>query len=86
MFTVMEPDGQAPEIYRNTPFEHLTTADPGQVVICTVFVPAAQTWVAKGGAVHVGALLPNWMATRLNVALPTPAVDLVFEQPAAPLV
>jgi hypothetical protein len=86
MFTVLEPEAQAPEVYRNTPFEHLLTADAGQlVVMCTIPIPAAQAWVVKAGTVQVGAPLPGWMAVRPNVPRPTPEADPGFEQPATPL-
>ena len=84
MFSVLEPEVQAPEIYRNTPFEHLMTAEGRQVVICAVFVPVAQTWIATGGTVQSTPVLPNWMSARLKVTVPPPAGDL--EQPAAPSV
>jgi len=62
---LVEPEVQVSEVYRNTPFEYLTTADAGQLVVtCTKVIPAARPWVAKGGIVQVTAPLPNWMAAR----------------------
>ena len=87
MFTVMEPDIQVPEVYRNTPFEHVTTAEAGQVVVvCTVFVAAPQAWVAKAGAVQSKAPLPSWIAVRPHAPPSTPLAELIFELPATPLV
>jgi len=82
MFTVMEPEIQTPEVYRNTPFEHVSTAETGQlIVVFTIPISPVQGWVSQAGLVRVVTPIPGWMGV---VAMPRPQVP-VFEQPAEPL-
>ncbi len=61
MFTILEPETQAPEVYRNTPFEHVLTADIGQlIVICTTPL-APQGWITTTGLIQLASRLPGWM-------------------------
>jgi len=87
MFTVMEPETQAPEVYRNTPFEHVLTADIGQlIVICTTPLAAPRGWIATTGMIQVANPLPGWMP-QANVPTPQPPLPgPVLEHPAAPSV
>ena len=58
-----EPEIQAPEVYRSTPFEHLQTANPAQMVMtCTRPVTSASQWLSKAGSVEVKPSLPSWMS------------------------
>jgi hypothetical protein len=53
---------QAPEIYRNTPFEYVLTAEAVQIS-GTAAKPMASTgaWVTKGGSIDRKPPLPRWM-------------------------
>ncbi len=56
------PEVKAPEIYRNSPFEYLLTAEMGQVhVVCAKPLSAAQQRVAKVGTIQITPSLPAWM-------------------------
>ena len=80
MFTVTEPQIQAPEVYRSTPFEYLMTAEPGHTVVtCTILISAEQRWVAKT------APFPDWMGLRLNTPRPIPQDIVLEELQAAPV-
>lgn len=74
MFTV-EPDAQTAEVYRNTPFEHLTTAP--LIVTCAMPIRV----IEAPETVQVAAPRPNWVPARSNAQRPTPAVGPVFEEP-----
>jgi len=59
---LLEPEAQVPEIYRNTPFEYVQTAEAAQVLVaCSKPIPSARPWVAKGGTVSIKPSLPKWM-------------------------
>lgn len=81
MFTVQDPEVEAQEVYRNTPFEHATTADAGQIVVtCSTPIHIVQGWMAKAGTVRVGAPLPNWIGMSPAAPSPSPAVESIVEK------
>jgi hypothetical protein len=70
MFTVMDPETKDAEVYRNTPFEHETTADPVQICMtCATPIQLAQGWTAQAGIMED--------RTTLN---PAHGVDLIVEK------
>jgi hypothetical protein len=65
----LRPEVTAPEIYRNSPFEYLLTADMVQVRVAYAKpLPAPQQQVTKAGAAQTAPSLPAWMtATQPGV-------------------
>ena len=58
----LEPEVKAPEIYRNTPFEYVLTAEMGQAhIACAKLLPAGQLRVARASTVQISPPLPAWM-------------------------
>jgi hypothetical protein len=54
---------KAPEIYRNSPFEYVLTAEMGQAqVVYAKPLPAAQQRVIKVATVQIAPPLPAWMS------------------------
>jgi hypothetical protein len=73
MFRALEPQAGDLEVYRNTPYEHLSTAGAGQlIVICTAPISAPAGWVTKAGFVRFSASFPGWMP-RSDIAHPAPS-------------
>ena len=58
------PQTKAPEVYRNTPFEYVLTAEPRQLVeIHTQLIPSNAAWVAVMVPLERKPPLPQWMTT-----------------------
>ena len=81
MSTVQDPEIQTQEVYRNSPFEHITTADAGQIIVtCSTPIHVAQGWMTKAGSVRVGTTLPSWMGMQGIPASPSPPVESIAEK------
>lgn len=58
-----EPEAQAPEIHRNSPFEYVQTAEGSQTLIAAARqLRPAGTWMTRRGTVEIKPAVPQWMA------------------------
>ena len=81
MSTVQDPETQAQEVYRNTPFEHVATADAGQTVLtCSTPIHIAQGWMIRAIPARAVTPLPNWMGGQPEPARLSPAVESIAEK------
>lgn len=68
------------EVYRNTPFEHVSTADPGQIFMtCSTPVHVEQGWTATAGILRVNPPLPQWLGVQGTPKL-VPSVESIVEK------
>jgi hypothetical protein len=58
----LQPEAKAPEIHRNTPFEHDRTADPVHAIMSAArAIPPLGVWAKRAGTSETHPAVPAWM-------------------------
>jgi hypothetical protein len=65
-----EPETQAPEIYRNSPFEYVQTAEASQGLIAGARpLRPVGAWSARRGRVEITPPVPQWMSVAASTVV-----------------